>query len=146
MSARDSSSTAANLRRFGSFELDLYTGELRKNGVRLRLQEQPFQILAMLLERPGELITREELRQKLWPADTFVDFDHGLNTAVNKLREVLADSAASPRYIETLPRRGYRFIYPVESTAATPPAISDTTSTPSQPALASAELPHPPRA
>lgn len=107
----------ASIRRFSVFELDVRTGELRKNGMRLRLQEQPFQVLAMLLERPGELVTRDDLRQKLWPADTFVDFDHGLNTAVNKLREVLADSAASPRYIETLPKRGYRFIYPVESTA-----------------------------
>ncbi|MCI0352097.1 MAG: winged helix-turn-helix domain-containing protein [Acidobacteriales bacterium] len=111
----------ASIRRFSVYELDVRTGELRKNGMRLRLQEQPFQVLAMLLERPGELVTRDDLRQKLWPADTFVDFDHGLNTAVNKLREVLADSAASPRYIETLPKRGYRFIYPVESTP-TPPA------------------------
>ncbi len=96
------------------FELDLSAGELRKNGRKLRLQEQPFQILALLLERAGDVVTREELRQKLWPADTFVDFDHGLNTAVNKLREVLGDSASSPRFIETLARRGYRFIAPVQ--------------------------------
>jgi DNA-binding winged helix-turn-helix (wHTH) protein len=116
------------MRRFSVFELDLRTGELRKNGMRLRLQEQPFQVLAMLLERPGQLVTRDDLRQKLWPADTFVDFDHGLNTAVNKLREVLADSATSPRYIETLPRRGYRFIYPVEGIAPPAPApLSPTT-------------------
>jgi cholera toxin transcriptional activator len=101
--------------RFGVFELDLAAGELRKNGVRLRLQEQPFQVLALLLERAGDVVLREELRQKLWPADTFVDFDHSLNTAVNKLRETLGDSATSPRYIETLARRGYRFIAPVQN-------------------------------
>ena len=100
--------------RFGLFEVHLRSGELRKDGRRIRLQEQPFDILVMLLERPGEVITREELRQKLWPADTFVDFDHGLNNAVNRLREALNDSADSPRYIETLPRRGYRFIATVE--------------------------------
>src|SRR5689334_8722278 len=96
--------------RFGSFELDLRAGELRKEGVRIKLQEQPFQILAMLLERPGQVVTREELRNKLWPADTFVDFDHGLNKAINKLREALGDAADSPRFIETLARRGYRFM------------------------------------
>jgi len=99
--------------RFTVYEVNLRTGELRKHGNRLRLQEQPFQVLAMLLERPGELVTREELQQKLWPADTFVDFDHSLNTAINKLRETLGDSSSSPRFIETLPRRGYRFIAPV---------------------------------
>lgn len=88
------------------------SGELRKHGIRLRLQEQPFQVLCMLLERPNELVTREELRQRLWPADTFVDFDHGLNTAVNKLRDVLGDSAANPRFIETLAKRGYRYVGP----------------------------------
>jgi hypothetical protein len=87
---------SGRLVRFGVFELDLAAGELRKNGAKLRLQEQPFQVLALLLERAGEVVTREELRQKLWPADTFVDFDHGLNTAVNKLRETLGDSASSP--------------------------------------------------
>ena len=100
--------------RFGVFELDLSAGELRKNGRKLRLQEQPFQILALLLERAGDVVTREQLRQKLWAADTFVDFDHGLNTAINKLREVLGDSASSPRFIETLARRGYRFIASVQ--------------------------------
>ena len=105
----------SRIARFGVFELDLSAGELRKNGRKLRLQEQPFQILALLLERAGNVVTREELRQKLWPADTFVDFDHGLNTAVNKLREVLGDSASSPRFIETLARRGYRFIAPVQN-------------------------------
>ena len=89
-------------------------GELRKSGARIRLQEQPFQVLALLLERPGDVVTREELRQKLWPADTFVDFDHSLNTAINKVREALGDSASSPRYVETLARRGYRFLATVE--------------------------------
>jgi cholera toxin transcriptional activator len=107
-------SPAARLIRFGVFEVDLAAGELRKNGSRVRLQEQPFQLLHLLVERPSEIVTREELRQKLWPADTFVDFDHSLNTAVNKLRDALGDSAASPRYIETLARRGYRFVAPVE--------------------------------
>jgi cholera toxin transcriptional activator len=108
---------SGKIARFGIFELDLAAGELRKNGAKLRLQEQPFQLLALLLERAGEVVTREELRQKLWPADTFVDFDHSLNTAVNKLRELLGDSASSPRYIETLARRGYRFIAPVQTDA-----------------------------
>ena len=103
--------------RFGVFELDLSAGDLRKNGAKLRLQEQPFQVLALLLDRAGEVVSREDLRQKLWPADTFVDFDHSLNTAVNKLRELLGDSASSPRYIETLARRGYRFIAPVQNAA-----------------------------
>src|SRR5438105_15151964 len=100
--------------RFGVYEADANTGELRKSGVRLRLQEQPFQVLLMLLERPGELVTREEIRQRLWPADTFVDFDHSLNTVINKLRETLGDSASNPRFVETLARRGYRFIAPVQ--------------------------------
>lgn len=100
--------------RFGAFEVDLHSGELYKSGVRLRIQEQPFQVLALLLERPGEVVTRQELREKLWPADTFVDFDTGLNSAVRKLRDALSDSAEEPRYIETLPRRGYRFIAQVE--------------------------------
>lgn len=100
--------------RFGPFEVDLYTHELWKFGTRLRLVGQPFEILAVLLSRPGELVTREELRARLWPADTFVDFNHGLNAAVNKLREALSESADAPRYVETLPRRGYRFIATVE--------------------------------
>ena len=104
--------------RFGVFELDLSAGELRKSGVKLRLQGQPFQVLALLLERAGEVVTREELQQKLWPSDTFVDFDHSLNTAINKVREALGDSASSPRYVETLARRGYRFIAPVQARAA----------------------------
>jgi TolB-like protein/Tfp pilus assembly protein PilF len=96
--------------RFSTFELDLRAGELRKQGVRIKIQEQPFRILEMLLAHPGEVVTREELRARLWPADTFVDFDHGLNKAINKLREALGDSAESPRFIETLARRGYRFL------------------------------------
>jgi DNA-binding winged helix-turn-helix (wHTH) protein len=106
-------SSAAKLLRFGVFEVDRAAGELRKQGVRIRLQEQPFQVLTALLENAGRVVTREDLRQKIWPADTFVDFDHSLNTAVNKIREALNDSASSPRYVETLARRGYRFIAPV---------------------------------
>ena len=110
-------------RLFGAFEADLRSGELRKNGKTVRLQAQPFQLLAMLLERPGELVTREEIRQKLWSADTFVDFDSSLGTAVNKIREILGDSATEPRFVETLPRRGYRFIAVV--TAVVEPEESD---------------------
>src|SRR5438309_2159693 len=109
---------------FGPYEADLQSGELRKHGTRIRLQSQPFQLLAMLLERPGELVTREEICQKLWPADTFVDFDHSLGTAINKIREVLNDSAAEPRFIETLPRRGYRFIAEVVSVAESARVVS----------------------
>ena len=104
--------------RFGTFEVDLPAGELRKGGVKLKLTGQPFQVLAILLERPGEVVTREELQKRLWP-DTFVDVDHNLNTAINKIREVLGDSAESPRFVETLPRRGYRFIAPVEGVEST---------------------------
>src|SRR5438552_10281668 len=103
------------LLRFGTFEVDVYAGELRKQGVRIKLQEQPFRVLTLLLQRPGEVVTREELRSSTWPADTFVDFDSSLNTSINKLREALGDSADNPRFIETLPRRGYRFIAPVTS-------------------------------
>jgi Tol biopolymer transport system component/DNA-binding winged helix-turn-helix (wHTH) protein len=99
---------------FGPFEADLDAGELRKNGRSVRIQEQPFQILAALLERPGDVVTREELRLRLWPTDSFGDFDQGLNTAINKLREALGDSPAEPRFIETLPKRGYRFLFPVD--------------------------------
>jgi TolB-like protein/DNA-binding winged helix-turn-helix (wHTH) protein len=99
--------------RFGVFEVDLQARELRKQGFKVKLQEQPFQILSMLLERPGEIVTREEIRKRLWPADTFVDFDSGLNRATNRLRKSLGDDAESPRFVETAPRRGYRFIAPV---------------------------------
>ena len=98
---------------FGAYELDLQAGVLRKDGIRLRCQEQPLQVLAALAERPGELVTREELRRRVWPQDTFVDFDHALNTAVKKIRAALNDDADAPRYIETVPRRGYRFLVPV---------------------------------
>jgi TolB-like protein/DNA-binding winged helix-turn-helix (wHTH) protein/tetratricopeptide (TPR) repeat protein len=100
--------------RFGVFEVDLQARELRKQGFKVKLQEQPFQILSMLLERPGEIVTREEIRKRLWPADTFVDFDSGLNRATNRLRESLGDDAENPRFVETAPRRGYRFIAPVQ--------------------------------
>ncbi len=109
---------ASRVLQFGAFEVDLRTGTLRKSGARIKLQEQPFQVLTMLLEKPGDMVTREELRQKLWPGDTFVDFDNGLNTAIKKLRDTLGDSADSPRFIETLPKRGYRFIYPVNGARA----------------------------
>jgi TolB-like protein/DNA-binding winged helix-turn-helix (wHTH) protein/Flp pilus assembly protein TadD len=101
--------------RFDAFEVDMRAGEVRKHGIRLKLHRQPFQVLSLLLEHPGDLVTREELRQKLWPGETFVDFDTGLNSAVKKLRDALCDSADQPRYIETLPRRGYRFIGQVEN-------------------------------
>jgi TolB-like protein/DNA-binding winged helix-turn-helix (wHTH) protein/Flp pilus assembly protein TadD len=105
----------SRLIRFGVYELEPYAGELRKQGMRIRLEGQPIAILRMLLERPGELVTREELQKKLWPADTFVDFEHSLNAAIKRLRAALNDSAEHPRYIETLARRGYRFIAPVDS-------------------------------
>ncbi len=113
--------------RFGPFEADLRAGELRKHGVKLKLVGQPFEVLAMLLERPGQLVTREELRARLWPTDTFVDFDHGLNAAVNKLRDALSDSAEKPTYVETLPRRGYRFISAVDlpDSLGLKPAVSE---------------------
>jgi TolB-like protein/DNA-binding winged helix-turn-helix (wHTH) protein/Flp pilus assembly protein TadD len=100
--------------RFSVFEVDLRTGELRKQGLKVKLQSQPFQILALLLERPGELVTREEIREKLWPEDTFIDFEHSVNSSIKRLREALGDDAAAPRFIETLARQGYRFIAPVE--------------------------------
>lgn len=114
--------------RFGVFELDIVAGELRKSGIRLKLQDQPLQALLMMLERPGELISRDELRKRLWTSDTFVDFDHSLNTVINKLRDALGDSASSPRYIETLAKRGYRFLAPVEALNGgpeTPPSIPE---------------------
>ena len=103
-------SLTENTVRFGQFELDLRTRELTKNGAKIRLSQQPIQVLLLLLEVPGEIVTREELRRRLWPSDVFVDFDHGLNKSIQKLRDALGDSASSPRYIETIPRTGYRFI------------------------------------
>lgn len=109
--------------RFGVFEADEHSGELRKQGRRLQLQGQPLQVLLLLLDRPGELVSRAEIHQRLWPDGTFVDFDHGLNTAINKIREALGDSAVSPRYVETLARRGYRFLAPVEVINGGSPAL-----------------------
>src|SRR5581483_745075 len=119
--------------RFGSFEINLQTKELRKNGMRLRLSGQPFQVLAVLVEHAGEVVTREELHSKLWPVDTFVDFDHGLNNAVARIRDVLEDSSDTPRYVETVPRRGYRFIAPLAYTRSAigcPPTAESKVSTP----------------
>jgi TolB-like protein/DNA-binding winged helix-turn-helix (wHTH) protein/Flp pilus assembly protein TadD len=116
--------------RFGVFELDVRAGELRKHGLRVRLQEQPFQLLAMLIEHPGEIVTREELQQKLWPVHTFVDFDHGLNKAISKIREALGDSAESPRFVETVARRGYRFLADVKVTEEDPVRTPDPSAQP----------------
>ncbi len=123
--------------KFGLFEANLESGELFRNGQKLRLQDQPFQVLVALLESPGEVVTREELRQRLWATDTFVDFDHSLNTAINKLRDTLGDGAANPRFIETLPRRGYRFIAPVQSDRNETKNIAQV-----QPAVPSASTPN----
>src|SRR5581483_10106402 len=127
---RMSTSASSRILRFGPFEAEVQARELRKQGLKVRLQDQPFQILVMLLERAGELVTRQEIHQKLWPADTFVDFDHGLNNAINRLREALGDSAETPRFIETLPKKGYRFIAEVtgdeRSAEAEYPAVEGT--------------------
>ena len=126
--------------RFGVFELDTASGELWRDGkAQPRLRDQALQILQMLLERPRELVTREELRDRLWSSDTFVDFDHGLNTAVNQLRSAFGDSAANPRFIQTVPRRGYRFIAPVEVTSSFSPGIS-----PDSPAIGNSDIPNRP--
>src|SRR4051812_10822391 len=101
--------SARRVIRFGVFEVDLQAGELRKHGTKIRLQQQPFRILALLLEHPGEVVTREDLRQAIWPVGTFVEFDVGVDAAIHKLRNSLGDSAENPRFVETLPRRGYRF-------------------------------------
>jgi cholera toxin transcriptional activator len=103
--------------RFGTFEADAVTGELRRQGLRIKLNAQPYQVLLMLLERPGEILTREEIARALWSDDTFVDYDHGVNSAVNRIRDALGDTASSPRFVETLARRGYRFVAPVETFA-----------------------------
>jgi DNA-binding winged helix-turn-helix (wHTH) protein len=108
--------------RFGVFEVDLQEGELRKQGLKIKLQGQPFRVLTMLLERSGQVVTRDELQKQLWNEDTFVDFDQGLNKAINRLREALNDSAENPRFIETLPKRGYRFIAPIEQVPNAPGA------------------------
>src|SRR5689334_14210697 len=108
--------------RFRDFEADLRSGELRKNGSKIKLQEQPFQILASLLEHPGDVVTREELRKRLWPDNIFVDFENGLNVAIKKLRHALGDEAEPHAFIETLPKRGYRFVAPVEAAQETAPS------------------------
>jgi cholera toxin transcriptional activator len=133
----------AALARFGVFEADLASRELRKQGRRMRLQDQPFAVLVMLLERAGTVVTREELRERLWPADTFVDFDHSLNTAVTKLRDVLGDSPSSPRFIETLARRGYRFVADVEWSS--PSGAASSTGSTRSPASAELDIPIPHR-
>src|SRR6185312_14047271 len=108
----------ARLIRFDTFEVDLRSGELRKDGARLRLAEQPFAVLALLLSQPGDLVTRDQLQKALWPANTFTDFERGLNKAINRLRDALGDSADAPRFIETLPKRGYRFIGELDTASA----------------------------
>ena len=108
------------VRRFDGFELDMAAHELRRQGTRIRLQEQPFQILSLLLEHAGHVVTREEMRRKVWPSSVYVDFDHGLNNAIARLRDALGDDREAPRYIETLPRIGYRFVCQVDETAAPP--------------------------
>src|SRR3984885_2305423 len=110
-----SSGPSSRLIRCGVFELDLRSGEIQKQGRKIRLEGQPVHVLICLLENPGELVSREELHRKLWPADTFVNFEHGLNAAVKRLRQALNDSAGNPRFVETLPRRGYRFLAPVQT-------------------------------
>src|SRR6266436_4367189 len=122
----NNSTLPATSLRFGVYEVDLHACELRKQGRKIRLQKQPCQVLSILLDHPGEVITREEFRSRLWSSDTFVDFDHSLNTAVMRLREVLSDSSENPRFIETLPRRGYRFVAPVEER---PASLTETTQT-----------------
>ena len=109
-----SADPSSRIIRFSTFEVDLHSGELRQRGQKVKLQEQPFQVLAALLERPGGVVTREELRSRLWPADTFVDFDHSLNAAIRRLRDALGESAETPIFVETVARRGYRFIAPVD--------------------------------
>src|SRR4051794_14245267 len=110
-------SNAVSFIRFGTFELDVCERELRRRGLKIKLQEQPLKVLLVLLENPGQIVSREELRQRIWQADTFVEFDKGMYSALRRLREALDDSAENPRYIETVPRRGYRFIAPIETAA-----------------------------
>src|SRR5437868_1560493 len=131
MASGGANGSPPTIARFGAFELDVRTGELRKHGAKVRLGRQPIQILQILLERPGEIVTREELQRRLWPSDVFVDFDSGLNTAANRLRIALGDSAENPRYIETLARVGYRFIAPIE--VVEPIEIVEPTSSPAEP-------------
>jgi len=132
--------------RFGAFEADAASGELRRQGIRIKLNAQPFQVLLMLLERPGELLAREEISRELWPGGTFVDYEHGVNAAVNRIREALGDKASSPRFVETLARRGYRFVAPVERIAPSedpPPPVSDSPSPPASERTAKEQAPAP---
>src|SRR5581483_2342129 len=130
--------TSVASRKFGIFEVDVRARELRKGGIRIRLQDQPFEILLMMLERPGEVVTREELRRRLWPDGTFVDFEHSLNAAVKRLRAALGDEADNPRFVETLHRRGYRFIAPIE-----PAPNGGVASQPALPRVLKAPVPSP---
>jgi Tol biopolymer transport system component/DNA-binding winged helix-turn-helix (wHTH) protein len=139
-SSSDSAGNGSRSLRFGLFELDLRTGELRRNGTRTKLQEQPFQVLAQLLEKPGDVVTREELRDRLWPADTFVDFDHSLNAAIRRLRDALGDSAENPTFVETVARRGYRFLAPVTTGSA---SALEIVPAPAEPAASPALRLHP---
>jgi DNA-binding winged helix-turn-helix (wHTH) protein len=127
----------ARLYRFGAFEADAESGELRRQGILIRLPAQPFQMLLLLLERPGQLLTREEISRELWPDGTFVDYEHGVNSAVNRIREALGDSAGNSRFIQTLARRGYRFIVPVERIPADGKLASPAANAPSEPTRAS---------
>jgi DNA-binding winged helix-turn-helix (wHTH) protein len=132
--------------RFGAFEADAASGELRRQGIRIKLNAQPFQVLLMLLERPGELLAREEISRELWPDGTFVDYEHGVNAAVNRIREALGDKASSPRFVETLARRGYRFVAPVERIGSgenPAPPVSEPPSPPASAETAKEQAPAP---
>src|SRR6201996_4036985 len=128
--------------RFGAFEADAATGELRRQGIRIKLNAQPFQVLCLLLRRPGDLLTREQISRELWPDGTFVDYEHGVNSAINRIREALGDTAGNPRFVETLARRGYRFIAPVEriGVAESPPRFESAVAAVQDQPSASAEL------
>jgi cholera toxin transcriptional activator len=150
VNSQDNSKPQTDLRifRFSIFEADLRTGELRRNGAKVRLQEQPFQVLTLLLSRPRDLVTRDEMVRHIWPEGTFVDYDHSLNTAINRLREVLNDSAATPRFIETLPKRGYRFLADVEEISTGRASAPDHSQAPVTPIAADSvddEIPPVPR-
>ena len=132
--------------RFGAFEADAGTGELRRQGIRIKLNAQPFQVLLMLLERPGDFLTREEISRELWPDGTFVDYEHGVNSAVNRVREALGDPASNPRFVETLARRGYRFVAPVERITlnGNPAPLAADAKSPSFPSAAPISVPDEP--
>jgi DNA-binding winged helix-turn-helix (wHTH) protein len=140
LSAADTAS-ARKIVRFGVFEVDLRAGELRKHGVKLKLQGKPFQVLNALLERPGDVVTREELQKRLWPGDVFIDFESGLNTAANRLRSALSDAAESPRYVETLPGIGYRFVAPITVVDSEPPGREGNAAVAARPVVAAPAAP-----